>query len=362
MFIHLSRFEKVMLADYFRLRGSRLETFARIAIIPLFFIFPFSGPLPSDFETSSSLTVDDLNTTRACVPYLLKALWLRFKPIPSFLGVKIHTRFGNNFRAFTKAVFCCLCLRIPNLIISNDLVLFRESFVTTCGIRVIVMDPVSFQKVKALPFYYLDIPCYDSALQDTVRSFRHAFWDLYRNVSVSPEIIYFHLRAGDIFGPPPVHRAYGQPPCSFYLEAARLHGKRKRMVIATDGGDNPCIKDLEKKGAVVDYSPVEVVIGRLIHARRFALSRSSFSEAMAKLSVFHETGRFYTFGDVSENMAGHWNCEPTAIYQRDVLANWTNSDRQLNLMRKDRCGGWSFIYESRVRSKCDYCSTTRGDL
>lgn len=56
------------------------------------------------------------------------------------------------------------------------------------------------------------------------------------------EILHIHFRGGDIFSSNP-HKAYVQPPLSYYIDAAKHYNKIK---LVCEDASNPCIKELMK--------------------------------------------------------------------------------------------------------------------
>jgi hypothetical protein len=184
---------------------------------------------------------------------------------------------------------------------------------TTRGVLVFVDGP-NASRIVAHQLFGILTPCLDPERQPAIQTFRDAVSALYPTFPVSSNTIYFHVRSGEFFGPPPVNGHHGQPACNYYLEAAALHPNVSEMVMMTDGGANPCIADLASRGAVVDRSPRNPAFATLIRARRFALGLSSFSDAVFRLSHFYYSGKFYTFGRPEVNLGRHWNCEPTDEY------------------------------------------------
>jgi hypothetical protein len=324
--------------------------------IPILLFFTFLSRTSDDFLfdiTTFSIT----RFPEACIPcvqYFLERLHLSLNALPSEFRLFPYARFGNQVRQFTNALTCCYYLKIQRLVIPPRFLFLRVSFNTTCGVQV-VLRPPPYENRTSGEFFYMHMRCLVPARQPTAVSFREVFWQSFANYTVFRKTIYFHVRSGDIFSAKRPNQYYPQPPCKYYLEAARLDGNVTKMVVMTDGGLNPCIGDLRKQGAVIDTSSLELTVGRLIHATRFALGSSSFSEAVTRLSRFYETGKFYMFGRMSTNLPRHWTCHPTVFYRKKVLTNWTASPEQRAIMRTDGCQRWSFSEEDVPRIECPYC-------
>ena len=121
-----------------------------------------------------------------------------------------------------------------------------------------------------------------------------------------------HIRSGDLFGSNP-HRAYGQPPLSFYtliIEALRKAGEIQRVCLVFEDAKNPCVS------ALADYldrigMPFRIQSGSFAEdvavicgARRvvfgvgtFGLGMAASSERMREVYCFRQPG-FKTLPDL----------------------------------------------------------------
>jgi hypothetical protein len=233
--------------------------------------------------------------------------------------------------------------------VRSGFVFLSQNATTTTGTHIVVGKSffTGANETCRQYFYYARSFCVIHERQWAVESIRHVYWQMFENFTADPDEIYLHVRASDVMtnGTGFVHGGYGQPPCHYYTEAAIMHGNMSKMVVVTDGGLNPCIPFLESLGArILLCSPFET-IGRLSHARRFALAKSTFSQAAMSLSQHLRDGKFYSFGVTRSLPAPHWHCIPTPVYQEKVLNLWRSSVDQLALMQNSSCERWVLIWK-----------------
>jgi hypothetical protein len=159
------------------------------------------------------------------------------------------------------------------------------------------------------------------------------------------ETLHFHMRSGDITmrNPTPF---YGQPPCSYYLDASSFHSNDTEQYIFSESAENPCVNALIERGATLILNSVRETVQQLVHAEKFVLARSTFSFALVLLSEFSGKGQFYTFAYKWQDIGPHWNCVETKSYYEQVLAEWRYSPEQIALMRTAKCEKWSYVNET----------------
>jgi hypothetical protein len=167
------------------------------------------------------------------------------------------------------------------------------------------------------------------------------------------------MRSGDIFNEvasrPYGKTDYGQPLCTYYLEAMKLSAAvhDKVLVISSDLG-NPCVQKCIDAGAIWKASTFDTDFAHLLWAKWLALSRSSLTHAAMYLSPVVKN--WYFFGefwikDCVPNKVGfnfqafgaHWNCFPSDNYTSEVVLRFRRmSEDHLNRLKTENCT-WKFV-------------------
>jgi hypothetical protein len=119
-----------------------------------------------------------------------------------------------------------------------------------------------------------------------------------------PSAIYFHICSDDIFTSV-IAPGLAQQPCSYYTEAADLHGQAGSLIIMNDWGRNPCIDAPIARGAVYQAKSVWNTMGKMINAKRLVAARSTFSRTGEFLSRAPDQAFYYTFAQY------RWGRSPT---------------------------------------------------
>jgi hypothetical protein len=253
-------------------------------------------------------------------------------------------RFGNDFYQLLTVLGLCYYLRISNVFITSGYVCLNRSVVTALGVHISPGEsPFVSQTIKG--HFFRDAGgCATSRRFDFSASLRPVY-AVSPGMDIESDQIFLHVRGSDCFRREGhVNPFYGQPPCSFYLDAIALHANVSKVFVVTDGGGNPCISYLHERGAVLLETPVCQAIGILTHARRYVLARSTFSRAALLVSAYYDTGMFYTCWEQFVGSGRHWDCEPTLKYRYLLFERkWRAAPRQLALMSTERCVRWTFL-------------------
>jgi hypothetical protein len=173
-----------------------------------------------------------------------------------------------------------------------------------------------------------------------IGTFRDEFIAHLPRVKVMRNVLYAHFRSGNIFRIG-TQTDYAQPPCNFYLEAARLDRNHSALHIITQNYANPCVRIVEQSGGVFIGNTAWDGIARLILSHRFILSRSTFAFAAAFLAPHPQV--LYTFAYAWTDLGDHWDCEPTHEYKVDVLDDWKMAPHQMELLLRASCERWTEI-------------------
>jgi hypothetical protein len=173
------------------------------------------------------------------------------------------------------------------------------------------------------------------------------------------EAIYVHLREGDI------NRMglseYMQPNCRFYTDAIAQSGAPRVRVIVdptqSEQLQHPCREALRAVGAIFegDKNPL-VDLKKLMHARKFAAARSTFSRAALAMTRVKKI--FWTFEDRPatepyrfshwvgwDEFGSHSNCRVSDEYLAHFGRWWKVRDaKSLQLFFEENCT-WELIPE-----------------
>jgi hypothetical protein len=259
---------------------------------------------------------------------------------PSALQILPGGRTGNNFIQLTHALVHAYYIKVRYIFVPFGFLFILRTIVTTTGVH-IIPGASCFANTLAGVFFYSSARCVARRNRWAVETIRPIFWKMWDNYSVLPNVMYLHIRSGDLFRLAQPHPRYGQPPCSYYADAVLMQ-EISKIVVVTDGGGNPCIALLAHLGADVAEFSLWETLGRLIHARRFALARSTFSLMALALSHFTEIGEFYTCGYPEVLITHHWDCWVSGTYRKQVMLNWTGSERQKIRMKEEECERWRY--------------------
>jgi hypothetical protein len=281
-----------------------------------------------------------------CLRDLRSELQIKSGPLPFAYQIVPYCRFGNNFYQLLNAINICHFTRAKYIFIRRGFALISHNANTTTGISILVERSPLIRNDQILigQFYHIKATCVFAARQRAAEAIRHVYWEMAQSFTVDENDIYLHVRSGDVMtnGRRGVHAKYAQPPCRFYTEAVMMHGNMSNMVLATDGGANPCIQILESLGAkMLRGSPRDTLL-QMIQARRFAMARSTFSNSALILSKHLRDGKFYSFDIPDRLPAPHWDCVATDLYRTQVLSFWRSDVYQLRLMKESGCKHWNY--------------------
>ena len=125
------------------------------------------------------------------------------------------------------------------------------------------------------------------------------------DLRVRPDDLVLHFRAGDVFSGN-VHRAYGQPPLSYYLSAVEREQPARVWLVFEDEG-NPCVNAAEaalrERGmdVILQSGTLDEDLRVLMSARRIVAGRGTFVRMVAHLSNY--LTKIYFFGKRRESDA-----------------------------------------------------------
>lgn len=253
---------------------------------------------------------------------------------PRVFVVRKFQRLGNNVVQLARVLTYCEVFGSREVCVPRNFLFFRRTFVTRNGVTVHVGED-SCPDVGAVGYFFTplakSVVRYDFRLMCSF--FRDEMLRVLPTPNVSDNVLYLHLRGGDIFSTF-VHYMYGQPPCSYYLEAVRLDGAEEIELISEDSA-NPCFDILVRHGFRHVPGTVAWDFARLVYAGRLVISASSFCRSALALSP--RLKRLYTFNYPWWDFGSHWNCVPGEDFKEHVMRNWTNSPRQVAMMKNSSC-------------------------
>lgn len=163
----------------------------------------------------------------------------------------------------------------------------------------------------------------------------------YPKIDIPDDTLVAHVRSGGIFGPSTfIHPLYGQPPCQYYLDAFKK-GNFSKLIIVSMDEKNPCVNILKNHSGIYNKNSFETDFSIMLNAKNLIISRGSFGYAAALFSK--KLKNFYTFNSSSTRLINHWNCVPTDKYWHSVIANWTDSQDQREMIINSSCARWEFV-------------------
>lgn len=173
----------------------------------------------------------------------------------------------------------------------------------------------------------------------------------YSNLDLNENDLYIHIRSGDVFIKHP-NRYLGQPPLNYYLDIINSRKWNKIHVIA-ENDNNPCVKELSKRGYVFSKGSLHHDMSLLVNAVNLVVGPGSFGQAIALLSKKLKT--YYVFGYYMNFSHSSWKsvhlCHPDELYSKKLLGKWQNTEEQRHLMIISNCSRWDILPRSSNVSK-----------
>jgi hypothetical protein len=191
--------------------------------------------------------------------------------------------------------------------------------------------------------------------------------------------IVMNFRGGDVFGPPPVHTFYVQPPASYYIKAAEYTRDQfhiRSVLIVAEDDSNPALEvaasSLRDRGFDVDiqHGSFEEDVLTMLNARHLVSPFGTLCEAIAMLSKRLES--YFAFRQFESHRYIHpfrpailtyvlkaHGVRPVRISDpnRDYIPPraWDKSDHQLSLIRDFPINRLALEDLSVVDDKTDDC-------
>jgi hypothetical protein len=267
---------------------------------------------------------------------------------PTALVVNYFGRFGNAFRQVMTALQYARILSVWLICVPAGCLFLNSSFTTTTGVQVLVGEILENVVMIRPHFFYTDKrhdACFCEDELFLASTFRAHVVERFPMSLANQSRLYEHIRSGDVFYRRRVNPKYGQPPCSYYINAARLDGSAYSDVqIISENTQNPCVSVLTWRGAKHKEHDFADDLGAMLWASRLVLARSSLGTAVLHLSLIAKT--YDTFAHPFNLSYGHhMDCEPTKEYDTMMLGMaWRNKPYQRRLMvTSQACEQWRDI-------------------
>jgi hypothetical protein len=280
-------------------------------------------------------------------PHVVKVLSLRgLKPL-----------FGNGMTRIINALRVCRMFNIPTLTIARGyLPGLVNGFDAGEGLKIdIVPRRYAYRFRRRNPIRYIhgmwiNTRCArerwsEAELLEPVRA---GLLQGLPNPNVSDSTLYMMVRSGDIFK----HArfpGYGQPPCSFYLDAMKIDQGHTEVELLTADDRNPCVPILIAAGAKHYGRSFHSDLLAMLYAKRIVVSRTGLAQTVMFLSPV-KNRTFYVFGETVSatssclpphsaywDLGPHSHCEPDERYVQKVIHSWRIKKEQLDLMVKAKC-------------------------
>ena len=258
--------------------------------------------------------------------------------------VRKFGRLGNNIVQLARVLCYCERLGVGHVFLPSEFLFFRRGFVTENGVEVHLGGVVPDGVLSGFFFSPLG-PFFPVNLKEMCGYFKSELLRCLPRPNVSDDVVYVHLRGGDIFSTF-VHYLYAQPPCYYYLTAVKFEGVPDVELVSEDR-QNPCFRLLVTRGFRHSPHSVEYDFARLVYARRLVISSSSFCRTAVYVSPVRKS--LYTFNYPWVDVGSHWECAPDEAFREHVLGNWTNSPEQIKFILNSTCF-WKKIGPGRSRA------------
>lgn len=256
------------------------------------------------------------------------------------IKIKKALRFGNAMIQLLNVIQLAKVTGMANVFFPKNFLMQQKSFQIN-GINFIPINSsaqlncyaqIFYERSKKLP----KLPFYiDSHFKE------HFHKSLY-TISIPNDSLVIHIRSGDVFTRHfNINFKYGQPPCSYYLDAINMKNWSKIIIVSEDSF-NPCVRILSKMfGLRFQPHNLTTDLSILLNAPNLVLSRGSFGYAIVLLS--QKLKNLFTFNQSSSKIPDHFNCIPTNDYYNSVIKYWKKSRSQKKKLIKSKCLKWEFI-------------------
>jgi hypothetical protein len=245
----------------------------------------------------------------------------------------------------SQALRCCELLGIRTIYLDHGFLFITNNTATTGGVALISGDPPCLVQVFSHRFFYpmTSAPYHPEDDYMIAGTFRDLILRNLQHPVPPASALFAHIRSGDLFSPGTVpHSKYGQPPCTYYLEAVDLDNATDVQVIAQDAM-NPCLRIvLNSTGATWRARSIRVVLAELIYARKMILARGTLGKAVLFLSPIRKV-MFYSMTLSKSGFGRHFDCIPSKTDADRVLDRWRNFPAQIEMMKFEKCTKWNWI-------------------
>jgi hypothetical protein len=269
-------------------------------------------------------------------------------------AVVIHTygSYGNHLIQLIPVLAFCLLTNVKYIYFRPDFLwLGKRNITTPQSIHMVSLATNNFvsfsdECIIVRGFWRPTSWCGDFSYSGLVAQVREGLLAALPAVTVDPDTLYLYFRGGreqwdQKHG---VHPNYGQPPCSFYLDAMRNFTKVRAL-----GGDlHPCRPVVIRAGATWKPFDDRRDMARMVYSRHIVLARSSRSHAVLALSPWPK--QFWVFDlpaewgiepvwwrGFSPLMFGHGlHCVPSDAY-RTAIQPWRATPQQVQLVLNGIC-------------------------
>ena len=255
-------------------------------------------------------------------------------------------RWANNVFQLLQSTLLARVTQISRIYVPDDFMMLETSFNTTNGIQIIKGEPPPELKCVKDKFYF-HFPEMPPLNASNVNWFRDTYMRQFANISLPKDALVMHVRSGDIFTLKRkfAYLNYEQPPCKYYEDVMRWRNWSQVLLLSQDSG-NPCVPYLVSRGAHWRRRSVVEDLTVMLNAHNLVTSKGTFGMAVALLS--YHLRNMFTFNMDGVWMMGHWNCEPTEVYQREMIDKWTQSRRQKRiLVTGESCSRWTYLKRER---------------
>jgi hypothetical protein len=260
------------------------------------------------------------------------------------LHIAAYAHFGNHFYSAVRAIEYTRYFGLQNIYIDDDFLQLPNNATLECenGIKFIhaprealsnrlmgnfIISPRILQR---LDFHAME-PC------------RIPFHTIvFPNLTASKDVLFIHIRSGDLFATsdPPVE--YAQPPIGYYSDVMKMRNWSRIVLCAMDR-INPCVMAVKNLGAEYENRSLMQDLTLLFSAEYLAIGRGTFGVAIHFLSLHLKT--LYTFSMDSSLIGKHWNCLPDDEYKNGVMQGWYADGHTYKQMLKYGCKGWVIVEE-----------------
>lgn len=251
-------------------------------------------------------------------------------------------RFGNQFIQLNTAINIARASGFKKLVVPEGFLSLAHSFFYENFLIEIGTSP---SKCFKSPFWGVHLYILNNSeikkfWFDTNINFIKFILRQYPQVYIPNDALVIHIRSGDVFKKGDVNPFYGQPPCSYYVDAIKMF-KWSNVILVSENRNNPCVNIIEKMVGNYQIRNFKDDLKIMLSASNLVLSRGTLGTVIVDIS--RKIQNVFTFNFRRIKKVNTFNCIAKKEYQEFVLKVWKNNKLQRGMMLNSTCEKWEFF-------------------